>query len=306
MSKRPRARKITDQVFAAVIRAFLRSPKWQGYAPNTKDTWGRELRLMEDPDALGALSVFEIRPALIQMFLDGLSDRRGKQEVALKAIKQLEKWAIVRDMLPCPITTGVEVPKSDEGRRPWREEHVALAERYATPRGFNRVVTLASNTGQRGSDLIRMRWTDIEVVDGRPGINVAQQKGGLRLWVPFTQALIAAMETWERSPGPILRRQNGKPWTRKNLSSEWLLVRNRVPELKPLADLGLTLHGLRASACIRLSRAGATTRQIAGLVGMDEKQVALYCRFSEQRENAMAALLHLEKFRGRQAIDNKG
>jgi len=261
---------------------------------------------MEDPDALGALSVYDIRPALVQAFFDGNDGKQGKQEVGLKALKQLERWAIVRDLLPHPITTGVEVPKSKEGHRPWREEHVALAERYATPRGFDRVITLASNTGQRGSDLVRMRWTDIEVVDGRPGINVVQEKTGLPLWVPFPQALIAALETWERSPGPILRRQNGKPWTRKQLSSEWVLVRNRVPELKPLADLGLTLHGLRATACIRLSRAGVTTRGIASLVGMHEKQVALYCRFSEQRENAMAALLHLENFRGRQVIDNKG
>jgi integrase len=304
MSRRPRAQRITDQVFAAVIRAFLRSPKWQDYAPSTKDTWGRELRLMEDPDALGALSVYDIRPALVQAFFDGNSGKQGKQEVGLKVLKQLEKWATVRDMLPRPITTGVEVPKSDEGHRPWRDEHIALAERYAR-RGFDRVVTLASNTGQRGSDIVRMRWTDIETVDGRPGISVVQQKTGLPLWVPFTQALIAALDTWERTPGFILRRQNGKPWTRKQLSSEWPLIRDGVPELKPLSDLGLTLHGLRATACIRLSRAGANTRQVAAMVGMAEKQVAMYCRFSEQRENAMAALLHLENFRGRQPIDNK-
>ena len=45
-----------------------------------------------------------------------------------------------------------------------------------------RVVTLAVHTGQRGSDLVRMRWTDIEARDDgdgiRRGINVTQRKTG--------------------------------------------------------------------------------------------------------------------------------
>ena len=56
--KRPfRVARITDQVFAAVIRAFLAGPKFAGYADATKESWGRELRLIERPDVLGAVSV---------------------------------------------------------------------------------------------------------------------------------------------------------------------------------------------------------------------------------------------------------
>ena len=49
-----------------------------------------------------------------------------------------------------------------------------------------------------------MRWADIEEVNGRPGINVTQQKTGLVIRVPFTQELMAAVATWERRPGFIL------------------------------------------------------------------------------------------------------
>lgn len=303
--RRPRAARLNDQAFALVVRAFMASPKFQGYRPSTQDGWGRELRLIaENPDGLGSVSVLIMRPALVQAYLDGLSHFPGKQELAFKALKQVERWAIVRDLLPNPITTGVEVIGTNEGHRPWRDEHVELAEHYAR-RGFGRVVTLAANTGQRGSDVVRMRWTDIEVVGGRPGINVTQLKTGLTLWVPFTQPLIAVLEGWERSPGFIVRRDSGSAWSRKRLSSEWPIVRDSTPELKPLAEAKLVLHGLRATACVRLSRAGATTRQIADWVGMSERQVARYCRFSEQRENALAAVLHLDKFRWSQAIEKK-
>jgi hypothetical protein len=97
-----RAAKITEGCFAAVVRAFLGSPKFQGYSAATREVWGRELRLAERPDTLGAISVNIIRPALVQAFMDGMSDRPGKQAAALAALRQLERWAIVRD--PSPAT----------------------------------------------------------------------------------------------------------------------------------------------------------------------------------------------------------
>ena len=91
------------------------------------------------------------------------------------------------------------------------------------------MIALAANTGQRGSDLVRMRWNDIEMVDGRPGINVTQQKTGLVIWVPFTQELMAAVATWERRPEFILLKEDGHPFTHQQLSDQWLRERDTVP-----------------------------------------------------------------------------
>jgi integrase len=291
--RRPfRAAKITDGCFAAVIRAFFASPKFQGYSPATREVWGRELRLAERPDTLGTISVNLMRPALVQAFMDGMADRPGKQAAALAALRQLERWAIVRDLLPQPITMGVEIGHSDGGHRPWTEEQVRLAETCARPE-LARVVTLGANTGQRGSDLVKMRWTDLEIYNGRLGINVVQIKTGRQIWVPLTRELEAALAGWERRPGFILLRPTGIAWTRKALTWAWIVERDTNPALKPLA--GLVLHGLRATACVRLLRAGANTRQIADMVGMSEPVVGRYCRFSVQRENASAAVLHLDR-----------
>jgi integrase len=287
-----RAAKITDECFAAVIRAFMASPKFQGYSPATREVWGRELRLAARPDTLGAISVNVIRPALVQAFMDGMSDRPGKQTAALAALRQLERWGIVRDLLPQPITLGVEIGRSHDGHKPWTDEQVRLAETHARPE-LARVVTLAANTGQRGSDLVKMRWTDLEDYNGRTGINVTQLKTGRQIWVPITQELASAMAQWERRPGFILLRPTGIPWTRKALTWAWIVERDGNPALRPLA--GLVLHGLRATACVRLLRAGANTRRIADMVGMSEPIVGRYCRFSVQRENASAAVLYLDR-----------
>jgi integrase len=290
-----RGRQITHDVFAAVIRAFLTSPKFDALAQSTRSNYRRLLTLAEEPEGLGSVPVEEMRPALVQAFLDGLADQPATQKNARVALKALERWAIVRDLLPRPITLGTEsIYDDDGGHMPWTDEQVAYGERHAPPH-LSRVITMAANTGQRGSDLVKMRWTDIEDVDGRPGINVKQKKTGLEIWVPFTQPMIEAIGTWERSPGFILRKRDGKPWTRVELSNQWLHARDKQPALAPLKTAGLVIHGLRGTAVVRLRRGGASIPQICDMIGMSPEMVKRYCRHSDQRKNALAAVHILDR-----------
>ena len=177
---------------------------------------------------------------------------------------------------------------------------VELAERHARP-DLARAVTLGANTGQRRSDLIRMGPTDVEVYDGREGICVRQKKTGREVWVPIISTLATAMATWERRPGPWLRHLDGRPWVGGEITDAWRFERDGNPALEPLRRCGpdknkpLVLHGLRGHACVRLLHAGANTRQISDMVGMSEAMVAHYTRFSVQRENATAAIIHMER-----------
>jgi integrase len=182
-----------------VIRAYQCGPTYAALADSTKRIYNDVLRIAEREEALGGLSVTVIRPALVQAFLDGLSDTPGRQKIARTALAAVQKFALVRDLLPYPIMTGTYTVPTDGGHEPWSLEQVQLAERHART-DLARVVTLAVHTGRRGSDIVRMRLSDIEEQDGRQGINVIQQKTGRRLWVPFTAELSAAIATWERKP----------------------------------------------------------------------------------------------------------
>lgn len=294
----PKAARVTIGTFAPVIRLFLESPKFAGLASATQAVYRHLLTIAERPDILGAVPLRGdpdeiLRPSLVQAFLDGYADRPYQQANALTAIKSLERWARVRDLLPQAITTGTEAPGGKGGHVPWTAEQVALAERENLPH-ISRAVTLTANTGQRGSDIVRMRWSDIEEHDGRLGINVTQKKTKLVIWIPLTRELQAAMATWERRPTFIILKADGMPFTRPQFTDAWRRARKGLAALISLKEAGLVMHGLRATAVVRLSRAGATTRQIADMVGMSEKMVARYCRFSVQRENALAAVRHID------------
>lgn len=301
----PKIAKVTDGSFAALIRAFMHSEKFMRYADGTKDTWGRELRFAAREDVLGAVSLQTIRPALIQAFLDGLTGRPGKQAVAYSVLKQVEKYALVRDLVPRTFMDGVETERPQGGHLPWTDEDVALAEKHARA-DLARAVTLGANTGQRGSDLIRMCPTDIEVYQGVEGINVVQKKTGREVWVPITAPLAAAMRTWERRPSPYLVRLDGSPWDRAALTHAWDWEKESNPALVSIKEKGLVLHGLRGTACVRLKRAGAKTEQIADMVGMSGPMVARYCRLSLQKENALAAIYHLRRTTGERDDDMSG
>ena len=224
----------------------------------------------------------------MQAFFDGIADKPGKQKVTLTALKQIEAWAIVRELLPRQITLGVKINKSTGGHIPWTESQVAFARTNLRP-DLARAVVLAAFTGQRRGDLVRMCPTDIEIVAGHAGINVTQEKTKRQLWVPILPELATEMATWERQPGPFLRRMDGLPWKKDDLTDHIERARDRHPELT-----GLVLHGLRGHACVQLRRAGLSGVLISDMVGMSVPMVERYCRFSVQRENATAGVVHLQ------------
>ena len=278
------------KLLAALIESFISSPQFQGMAENSKALWTHELRQAAHLDKLGIYSLKEIRPSLVQKYLDGLHGRPGKQAAAKTALRALEKWAVLRDLLPRPITLGVETGRPEGGHIPWTDLQVQSAEKHARS-DVARAVTLGANTGQRISDLVRMGPADIETYKGHKGINVTQKKTGRKIWIPINERLAEAMATWgPRDIGPFLLR-NGQPWRSVQLTDAWHWERENNDGLLEHRRHGLVLHGLRGHCCVRLSREGLTDHQIGDVVGMSVPMVSRYTRLSSQRDNALAAIV---------------
>ena len=192
---RGRSEKVSPEPFSKLIGDYSNSEKFEGFSPSTQRWVLRVLGYAAK--VLGHIPTAEIDPAYVQAFLDGLSDRKGIQEQARKALHMLEAWAIVRRRLARSITLGTEVIGSRGAREPWSEQEIALAVAHCTP-AIAKAIQLGASTGQRLGDLVRMRWDHLQVERGRLGIRVVQEKTGVAIWAP----ILAEIRVDPRRLGP--------------------------------------------------------------------------------------------------------
>ena len=239
--------------------------------------------------AWGALSIKGLRPVHVQAIMDGMAHKPGAANNFLSSMRAFSKWARVRDHIEYSLTEGVDPYAKDEGHKPWTEEQITVALEKLTG-VIRQGVLLYYCTGMRGSDAVRLGWADIE--DG--GFAMKTQKKKRDVWCPILPELAEEMKDWERRPGPFLLQEDGRAkggrFSRKLFSKHFAEQRDNIPQLA-----GLTLHGLRATAVIRLRRAGLTTGQIGDIVGMSLATIERYCRFADRKISGKAALATFEE-----------
>lgn len=125
---------MADNTFYALVRQFIASPKFKSFAPASQRLWTHELKWacrLSNEGCLGNIATKDIKPALVQGYLDIWDDRPGKQAAALAAFKALDRWASVRDLLPRPITFGVQTGRPTGGHLPWTDMQVSAGEQHA-------------------------------------------------------------------------------------------------------------------------------------------------------------------------------
>jgi integrase len=279
--------------FGAVLDGYLEFIRTSGtITAGTIDQYERALRTART--AWGDLPAKGLRPVHVQAIMDGLAGTPGKANNFLSAMRALSTWARVRDHIEHSLTEGVKPYAKDTGHKPWTPEQIEAAVTKLTG-VIRRGVILYMFTGMRGSDAVRLGWTDID--DG--GFSLTTQKRKRDVWCPIVPELASEMATWEKRPGPFLLqeggRANGKRFTRKLFSTHFAEARDKIPELA-----GVTLHGLRCTAVIRLRRAGLSTGQIGDIVGMSLPMIERYCRFADRKTSGQAALLTLKRTSGEQ------
>lgn len=119
----------------------------------------------------------------------------------------------------------------------------------------------ALHTGQRSSDLIKIRWDDY---DGS-AIQVTQEKTGSRLWVPCHEDLKVELTEWKRNATSVtilVNPASGEPWNRIGFSNAVRLSIKAHPEGK-----GYVFHGLRKAFASPMVEAGCSVLEIAVVTG---------------------------------------
>ncbi len=204
-------------------------------------------------------------------------------DIAMSLISAL--WEFATEQLGIELdadpTHGVKrVHKVEHEHEPWPPELIDRFLREARP-SLRWAVKLALYTGQRRSDLVKMKWSQF---DGE-FIEVRQQKTGALLSVPCHKALRTELENMPRVADTILVGERGAPLTGSSLS---VMVRKALREM---GVNGYSIHGLRKIAAVALADAGCDAFEIAAITGhRTVGMVQHYAKRHDQRRRARSAM----------------
>jgi integrase len=193
-------------------------------------------------------------------------------------------------------TAGVKAYKSKEIHT-WNEDEIATFEKRWPEGSRERLAfELLLYTGQRGSDVHRMMWTDL-VEDT---IRVAQRKTATKLTIPIHDALHRVLGMSNRGGATILITAYGQPFSVKgfgNMVSTAIRDAGLPERCKP--------HGLRKAAARRLAEAGCSASEIMAITGHKTlAEVERYTRAAEQERLARRAIQRQSQNRsGKPALD---
>jgi integrase len=220
-------------------------------------------------------------------FRDSLHHMPGKCRVALMALNNIFRYLLDRGEVnfnPAVKVNGLPPSKPIARWEEWEiDKFLETAPAY-----LRSAMLLALYTGQRLSDLVRMRW---EEYDGTT-IKVKQQKTGKELLLPVHPRLKADLDAREVEAQNaanwrpfILWGAFGHPLTAGALASG-ILRHARKIGLK-----GRTIHGVRKACASILAESGCSPSEIMAITGHTSlKEVQRYTLEANQLTMAKEAL----------------
>jgi integrase len=264
------------------IERFLGSPLYNERADTTKQNYRRVLDQLRQSWGTGLLR--DLEPRHVRKIRNEIAaGSTTAADLAMSLISAL--WEFGTEQLGLELdadpTHGIRrVHKVAHEHEPWPPELIERFLREARP-SLRLAVKMALYTGQRRSDLVKMKWSQF---DGEY-IEVRQQKTGALLSIPCHKALRIELESAPRVAETILIGERGRPLAGKSLGA---LVRQALREM---GVNGYAIHGLRKNAAVELANAGCDAFEIAAITGhLKLEMVQHYAKRHDQRRRARSAM----------------
>ena len=266
--------------FAALAIRYYGSPQFQSLSATSRSNYRRVIDGFLQQH--GHRRVDQMTREHVDIVVGRMSDKPGAGIILLKRIRTLIRYAMALGWTDRDPTAGVRAYRSKEIHT-WTEEEIRIfEERWPEGSRERLAFSLLLYTGQRGSDVHRMSWTDI-VGDT---IRVAQRKTAAKLSIPIHDALHRLLAIADNHDQAILATVYGKPFSVKgfgNMMSRAIGQAGLPPRCKP--------HGLRKAAARRLAEAGCSASEIMAITGHKTlAEVERYTRAAEQERLARQAI----------------
>jgi integrase len=269
--------------FGWAVEQFMASPAYAARAHNTRVQDKRvfdELRMTFGAGMLRDLRdrhVKNIRDYFRQKFSTSIADSAVSR---VSVLWQFADQHLNIDLGANPTVGITRLHKVLHEHAPWPDDVIAAFEAHA-PGHLRLAVMLLLYTGQRRSDVVKMRWSQF---DGDV-IEVAQQKTGEYVAIPCHHRLKAILAALPRRSEFILTGERGQPYQGGSLS---VMVRN---QLRAIGIHGYSVHGLRKNAAQALAEAQCSIPEIMAITGHRSPGMAMhYAKRAEKKRLAKSAM----------------
>jgi len=253
--------------FHKLIASYKLSPRWERLASRTRADYSKVLEYIAD--TIGDRDPTKMRRSVVIEAQMANRHRARFANYIPHMLSILFEHAIDLDWQRENPAKGIAKIKTGEGHKPWPASAIEAYRKQADGLALL-IFELALGTGQRASDLTRMKWEHTE--DG--GIWVTQGKTKVRLWIPFTKRLAGVLDGVDSSESRfILTGESGHQLNYDQLQKQVIRVR------KAAGLMDYSLHGLRYSAAGELAEAGCTDHQIAAITG--HKSLSMVQKYSK-------------------------
>lgn len=257
--------------FNDMAHEYQLSPSFRNRAKGTQRTYMFYINRMVN--MFGSFPASEIDRTDIRQLLEGLGP--GAQKMQLNVAKIIFLFGIDKDLVTHNPADKMKIDHDAVPHEPWPESVIE-----AGLKGPQRLaIALLYFTGQRISDVCRMRWSDIQdgVITVIPQKTIKQRK---ELFIELHPRLAEILAEVPKSLTTIIATSRGKP-----LKPDALRLR-----IQQAVGSEYVPHGLRKNAVEALLECGCTLPEVASITGQTMQIIEHYAKGINNRKLAKKAI----------------
>jgi len=275
----------SNATFAVAVDAYLGSLDFQQVKPKTQKRYADACAILRDQ--LGSGPLADLKISHVEVYSERVAVERGTAVADLHTSLIKLIWESCRKHaqfgiadLANPAQHAKKHYKVQSEHMEWSDAEIEAFLKVA-PAHMRLALMLCWQTGQRGGDIVKMRWSDF---DGSI-IKVRIEKTSTDHECFCTDQLIEALKVAPRRGEFILTMPNGRPFATANL-----LGKAFHRELVKAGVTGRSMHGLRKRAACDAAEIGGVEAAMA-VGGWKNQRVAAYYakRASKRRLGAEIA-----------------
>lgn len=288
-------RKTGDKTKMTGLCAMFRaSDAWNGRGPKpisakTKASWTTWLDRIQDH--FGSLSINQfdnarMRPRITD-WRDGYAKTPRAADMGVQVLSRLLSFAQAKGLLLNNICKGIEgIYSADRSGLIWTAADLDALETVAAPE-ITQAARLASLTGLRQADLLRLSWSHVKA--NSIEIATGKSKGRKTTLIPMYGELRSYLDGLKKRATTVLVTTRGRPW-KTGFGSSWSEACDKA------GIEALHFHDLRGTAATRFYRGGLSIREIAEIMTWSEDYVeTLIDRYVKKDELLLDRIRRLDE-----------